>query len=127
MHPVDQTKFYGETTRGNCLEACLASILNKTLGEIPTFAPDGPATTVSDYYDAFEAYLESIDYAYMLFHGPVISDKYHIAVGTSERGVKHAVVRRNGEIIHDPHFSRAGLQTIDHVYFLIPKTLWRKA
>lgn len=40
-----------------------------------------------------------------------LGDIYHEISGPSPRGngVYHAVVGRNGEVVHDPHPSRAGL------------------
>ncbi len=45
---------------------------------------------------------------------------YCLAGGKSERGLWHSCVTLDGEIIHDPHPSRAGLETREDYIVLIP-------
>lgn len=53
-------------------------------------------------------------------------DAMHIIIGETERtprnGNLHAVVGRGGELLHDPHPSRAGLTKVKDWHFIVP--LW---
>ncbi len=103
MRPVDQTT-YGPYD-GNCFSACLASILEIPIDEVPLF--------LGAYWDGFLPWLRE--------HGLWVSFYrrserrvplgYSIAGGRSMRfaGRMHACVAYDGMIVHDPHPSRDGL------------------
>lgn len=104
MIPVTQTEVGPTNPRANCLMACVASILEVELHELP------------DVYELeqqgrhwFEI-LTDVLAKYQLRPvegGP--RDSYHIGVGPSPRGpVPHAVVMIGEAIAHDPHPSRDG-------------------
>jgi len=44
---------------------------------------------------------------------------YHLISGISPRGIAHSVVGLNGEIVHDPHPDRTGLEEVNSWDFLI--------
>jgi len=104
MKPVDQTKFGKE---GNCLQACIASIFKLPLDEVPDFAKIGGD---ENWWKELNKFL----LPYGLYHLEVqnISEcpivGYQLIYGRTVRG-KHAVVGSNGEMVHDPHPSRSGL------------------
>lgn len=124
MIPVDQTQF-GE--QGNCFAACVASILEIKLDEVPNFCakPDGWwlrflrwmsdrgwGVIVLDLVDSegasAAAFLNRIQgYAW-------------IGSGPADRGLLHAVVYCGREMVHDPHPSRAGLQKLEEALFITP-------
>lgn len=96
--------------RGNCFATCIASILEAPLAEVPNFcnsdlwrwdlnrwlAPRGLTyVDVSLPGDARDELVE--------FWG------YHVISGDGPRGHRHSVVGLKGEIVWDPHPSRAGL------------------
>ncbi len=109
MIPVKQTILDFE--HGNCVQACVASILEMKLDEVPNFMAAGP--------DAFETNLD----LWCGYNGlkairitvepqEIIEGCYVIASGLSPRateGQHHAVVWYNGEIVHDPHPSDLGI------------------
>jgi hypothetical protein len=116
MKPVDQTIFYdpAEPPRGNCLAACVASLLELPIEEVPNFC-------------AAEQWLEGY-ISFLREHGcDLVSNRYFpdgpfpedlgsgigglfIAAGQSPLGVNHAVIiDGRGNLIHDPHPSRAGV------------------
>lgn len=102
MRPVDQTR-YG-ILDGNCFSACLASILEIPLGEVPHFW--GPR------WPDFLQWLADRGLAMTLYHKRLyVPPGYSIAGGPSVRfaGQMHACVAFDGLIIHDPHPSREGL------------------
>jgi hypothetical protein len=107
MIPVHQDKFGDKNA--NCFKACLASVFEVGLKDIPSFGWG------SDWHDKFQDYLMStwglyavelgIDYDPDIFQ----PRGYHLIDGISPRGLLHAVVGLNGEMVHDPHPSGDGL------------------
>lgn len=120
MTPITQTRL-GE--HGNCMPACLASIL-----EVPIEAvPDPWAVEVSgDYWlQAWQRYTA-------VHHGLLYVEPYerlaravrpigfHLINGQGPRGHGHSVVGHAGETIWDPHPSRAGLVRVETFGLLVP-------
>lgn len=103
---VDQTSFADSLAGGNCLQACVATILNEPIELVPHFYLFGAA------------WLRALDLFMNLWSLTVERDSdasgLTIAVGMSPRGVKHCVLCVNGEMVHDPHPSRAGLESVDY-------------
>lgn len=117
MTPVDQTAFYSEEegTRGNCCQAAVASILNLPLSEVPNFIDAG-----AGFWTAFYAFFEGRGLRARNYGGMSKAplNEYFLASGPAERGVHHMVVMYNGELAHDPHPSRAGLLSVDHIHII---------
>jgi hypothetical protein len=102
VKPVDQTS-YG-LLDGNCFSACIASILEVALGDVPYFW--GPRQ------EWFARWLAGQGLAAALYPRDVhVPLGYSIAGGPSARfaGRMHACVALDGVIVHDPHPSRDGL------------------
>lgn len=102
MRPVDQTT-YGSHD-GNCLSACLASILEVPIDDVPLF--------LGAYWDDFLPWLKDRGLWVSLYKAEdYVPPGYSIAAGPSKRfaGKLHACVAFNGMIVHDPHPSRDGL------------------
>jgi hypothetical protein len=102
MTPVDQTTF--GHPGGNCFSACVASILDLTIDDVPYFMD------VEDWIAKFARWLDRYDLYPVTFK---VGPEWHpaglyILGGKSSRG-DHAVVARAREIVHDPHPSREGL------------------
>lgn len=106
MLPVYQTIL--EPPGGNCLQACVASILEIGLDEVPNFADKMNFEDLDDssWWTYYEDYLE--------MHGlqPIGIDSvsgwiprgWHIIVGKSPRGdYDHALIGYKGEAVHDPY------------------------
>ena len=119
MKPVDQEFVHKPEIgqMGDCQRAVIASLLELPIEDVPHFLQEVNGDP-SDYWDAIQAFLSLRGLA--LMHVPSRSgatffgdgvDVYHEISGPSPRGngVMHAVVGRNGEIVHDPHPSKAGL------------------
>jgi hypothetical protein len=117
MIPVNQTRF-GGPAGGNCLGACLASILEVSLADIDA----------DDLYESAAAMWSALarvcaghgfrPFSYHVGGGespPIAPQGYHIACNAS-----HAVVALDGVIVHDPHFKRRGLEQITEWILLIP-------
>ena len=124
MKPIDQTTF--GHPGGNCFSACVASIMELSLEQVPYFM----AAPEDRWYARFEAWLERRGlYPLMLPipDGPRgwAPSGYHILSGNSPRKPEdpealHSVVGYHGRILHDPHPSRAGLLSWIDTIVLVP-------
>jgi hypothetical protein len=107
MKPVFQTNF---AENGNCFNACVASILELDLDDIPDF---GAAIEGVDWMTNLNNWLRPKDLCY--FEGRLsydenydnfFSDKdfYFIATGPTNRSrdILHSTVYRKGMLVHDP-------------------------
>ena len=120
MKPVDQTTF--GSPGGNCFSACVASLLEIPIEEVPYFM-DGGA-----WFERFAEWLRPRGYWPLCFKSS--RDGWtpaglHILSGKSPRELAnpnalHSVVAHGGEIEHDPHPSRAGILTRDDFVILVP-------
>ena len=124
MIPIQQTILHTETTKGNCLQAAIASILELSLEEVPVFEGDSWYLQLMHWLeDCYEIELARWDYE-VQFKG------YYLVTGQSPRGnFKHIVVYKNGKMIHDPHPDKTGLVEIESVWLLVrlnPATGQRK-
>ena len=114
--PVFQDRF-GDN--GNCFNACLASLLEVELHDIPEF----PAHQEPEFDKEVNAWLAGRGLTYKRVKGAAFAgqDVYHIIEGISPRGGPHACVGLNGRIIHDPHPAGGGLDKVERWGFLEPK------
>ncbi len=123
MKPVDQNRFYDKDagTRGNCLQATVASILELELEDVPNFQE---APEEIGFWGMFYRYLRGRGFVVLEIQRESLvlePDCLYLAHGDSPRGVKHSVVYRKGRLVHDPHPSRAGLVgDPDYICLLIP-------
>lgn len=105
---VDQTKFGGKD--GNCLAACLATLLRLDIDEVPGFFSDDSGT----WREKMGAWLVERGWGHLCIAGPppeMLGPALSIVSGKSPRGDwLHATVWRGRELLHDPHPSRAGLE-----------------
>lgn len=118
MKPIDQTVFSTpeQKLKGNCLQACLASIFELPLEKVPHFAEMG-----SVWYEQMWEWLKK--FGLMPICVPKSRGRlvfgYSIGNGPGPRGFQHAVVCYNNEIVHDPHPSKAGLVEIQEFIELV--------
>ena len=120
MIPVDQTEFIWPES--NCFSACIASILHLPINEVPTFAK------YDDPWEHVTAWLKERGFYFYDFelHDPFDAEQtppgFHIVTGKSPRHetLRHCVVARGTKIVHDPHPSRAGIETRDDFMCIIP-------
>jgi histidinol-phosphate phosphatase family protein len=115
MRCVDQTKF--GVPEGNCFSACVASILHIPLTDVPAFCK------YENWWERFNEWLKSYGYyASIIRYSETWSPEgFHILSGKSPRGdFQHSVVAMGGDIVHDPHPSRAGVETRIDQIFIIP-------
>lgn len=134
MKEVKQTII--DTDRGNCLSACLASILELDIEEVPNFVWHFK----NEFDDAVQLWLAARGYAWLRIRMPKeikTGDdiRFHalprvlcLATGKSPRGdYYHSVVGEivdgyNFRLVHDPHPDGTGLDGPPVcVEFLIPR------
>ena len=83
---------------GDCLSACLASILEVPIQTVPDFI-DAP-----DFEAAINSWLaeRGLTYTQVPIDNPAPVG-WHTVEGASPRGGQHAVVGRDGTVVFDPH------------------------
>lgn len=124
MIPVDQTLLVERDGMGDCLRACVASILERPIGAVPLC--DREVTKMMRWLntEGFETDLfipahdeipTGVEFAVLCGPSPRFKNGSHAIVGRRE-GVEFVAV-------HDPHPSRAGIDGPPHTII----TFWRKA
>jgi hypothetical protein len=121
MTPIKQTILSNPDTgtRGNCFQACLASLLDLPIEKVPDFHEMG-----TDWADSFYDFLDRNG---CYFYGTpsfnaIASEKgidgYVIVGGTSPRGIisGHSVIYKDGQPFFDPHPSNDFLLEPQEVY-----------
>lgn len=120
MKPVTQT-ITGE--KGNCFPACLASLFEIPIQEIPNFIEAGP--DAEDFWSAARAWLRERGWGILPINlgtgfGPECLHGYQMVWGTSPRGRTHATIWKDGVMVHDPHPDQSGLSTVEGADLLYP-------
>lgn len=121
MKPVDQTVF--TVPGGNCFSACVASLLEIPIDAVPYFMGDKPPGEPEDWFGRLLDWLRPR--GYWAIPLPVGNgwkpEGLCILSGKSPRGdYDHCVIARGLDVVHDPHPSRAGIQTMVDVVVLVP-------
>lgn len=117
MKPVAQTV---TGTQGDCFRACIASILEKPIEDIPLFYGD------DDQWAKYWRWLQeqgfTLEWATLDVSDPP-PDTFYIASVQSpslwSQGLYHAVIGYNGKTVWDPHPSRDIHQLGPHIWFEI--------
>lgn len=111
MTPLMQTEF---GTGGNCLAACIASVLEVSLDSVPNYISE------PDWEERYDDLLSGWGYRLQSLTWDEITSQrlrgcWLIGGGKSPRGIEHAVLIMDGEIVHDPHPEGGGLVEIEYV------------
>ena len=124
MIPVLQDRFYdadapAERSRGNCLQAALASYLDLPLAEVPHFVQDEHDHPGEPEWDSWARecqWLRARGLHVVL--GDPEPGEYALASGPSPRskGIYHIVINLDGQLAHDPHPDGTGLLEVQDVY-----------
>lgn len=114
MKKVYQTEF-GEP-RGNCLQAAIASILERGLDEVPHFV------LCEDWFEQLEKFMDQFGLQPVdVTLNDWVPEGYYIGNGPSPRGYQHSVVFKGPTLVHDPHPENMGLVRVDTVTLFIDK------
>jgi hypothetical protein len=122
MTPVRQTKLYSADGihNGNCYAACLASLLDLPLWMIPPFE-DMFGRGGGQWRDRCEEWLARIfKMQIVMLDGHQVEKlpEFYIGNGRSKRGVMHSVIFSAGAMVHDPHLSDSGIESVEYTYHL---------
>lgn len=103
---------------GNCMQACIASLFNIPLGDVPNFA------AVKNWFKVLNDFVKDRGFYIYERHSQEgylwIPRAYTLVAGQSSRGCKHLVIYKNGVLFHDPHPSNEGIKTVEDIWFLVP-------
>ena len=108
---------------GDCMRACIASLLEYKYEEVPHFYTVDDA---EEFDKKLREFLQQEGFALMTTVPIDIDDGafthgqngiYHIISGNTVRGTYHATVGLDGVVVHDPHESKAGLIEDDEKTF----------
>ncbi len=123
MTPVDQTTFGVKKwpyLPGNCLSACVASILDLRVEDVPLFVQKSdPCDGI--WPERLDAWLGQRGLGALILPASVVLVPpvgFHILYGRSVKNHEHAVVAKESAIVHDPHPSRTGLAKVDCVILI---------
>lgn len=117
---VDQTTFYDPMvpTNGNCQQAVIASFLGLPLSDVPNFLDSADTFTV-DYRN----FLKERGFTAIQLNPRHKPRMNYLAYGRSDRECSHACIYNAGELVHDPHPNRSGLQSVDCIELIVPTDL----
>lgn len=110
MRPVDQR--IQDNVNGDCLAACIASILEVSIDDVPPIIVSEHGTWMTE----IATWLAARGYAlvYVANIPPLSPKGYHIASDG-----EHACVALDGVIVHDPHVLKQGLDCIVRRWLLV--------
>jgi hypothetical protein len=122
MIPVKQDKLYSKEGigNGNCLAACLASLLEVPLWMVPPF---DQMFGRDDWRHRISEWLErmfGLTLVRVSGHHPGGLPEFYIANGPSPRGVYHSTIFSRGALVHDPHYSDGGIKEVEWTWHLAP-------
>jgi hypothetical protein len=145
MIPVTQTLF--GKAEGNCLAACVASILELDLADVPTICADqsdgswlrkladwlaeqGMCAVHASFVDGDPGVVPAPeDLATMRAWMKLRRIGFAIVSGYTTRGLSHSTVWFDGEIVHDPHPSKDPLINVVDMVVIAhrdPRALWHE-
>lgn len=130
MRPVTQ-RIEG-WPNGECVRAAYATLLDLPIDQVPRLDPGISEIMGQEQGDRERMWLGSLGYELieigcdpqyslppeLLAQLPRVP---HLMSGISPRGFGHRVVAIGGQIVHDPHPSRAGLISVYSVGFVVPR------
>lgn len=105
MKPIFQNKLHGGDVKGNCMQACLASVFELPLDQVPSFE----MMERTEWRAAFDVWLNEQGYSLVQQLAEPDIAEYYLIIGDAPRGFLHCVVGKDGEMVHDPHPSQDGL------------------
>lgn len=122
MKPVMQDRLYSPEGigNGNCFAACLASILEIPLWMVPPFDQMFGRSDHAIRRNEWLGRMFGLRLERTGGHEPGKMPEFYIANGPSPRGVAHSTIYSGGRLVHDPHFSGAGIAEVEWTWHLAP-------
>jgi hypothetical protein len=126
MKPVMQT-IYSEKGKpapefANCFQACVASLLELPLEEVPNFM-----LFRAKWWEAVVFYFGGLGYdiGYVDIPPPENGEFYIGSIDYSDRDYCHAVIVKDGAVVHDPHPIDGPLEAVTAHYWISNR--WRRS
>ena len=124
MIPIHQQRHHDPErgVLGDCMAAAVASLLHLRLEDVSELAAPDVHQGL-----ALERFLRDHGLVLLWLRPPIMVDLRgvcHLLAGPGPRGARHVVVAVNGETIHDPHPSGAGLVEAVDYGLLVPLEPW---
>ena len=106
---------YVTQTNNNCLESCIATLLNISIESIPNFGEVGWLDQMNQWLETNYGLTTYVDYFDI-----VLNNVFYICVGKTYRNNKyHSCIYYNGKLHWDPHESRSGLiKEVYNIWFI---------
>lgn len=124
MIPVYQTLFSknNRDKSGDCLRACICSLLHLTIEEVPHFIEHKPS---SKWFNNMEEWLKKKGYKIQFDCEPP-KVEYYMVWGMSPRGILHSVIHSDGKLVHDPHPDGGGvIPPQNYVWLVKERKRWK--
>jgi len=122
MKKVYQTK-YGKN-EGNCFQACVASLFEMSLEEVPNFCWYEP---IEKWYENFILWLHKKGFSAIPLqetniNRPNYKNCFLIVSGKNQDGIMHSVIYKNGEPLFNPNKNCKGInpEMVDIIFPLNP-------
>jgi hypothetical protein len=122
MKQVIQTRF---NTEGNCFAACVASILEVSIDEVPWLKEpenwEDYSLRLNNYLkEKHDLKLFAFEYDSLTNHYPdTLTDGFYIVSGKIEGGLEHSVVYKNRELVHDSNPKKNKIIKLEYIYLFI--------
>jgi hypothetical protein len=113
--PVDQTR-HGDD--GNCLEACVASVMECAIEDVPVQTPGNSTDDFVDYLTILNDWLQErgafLTYFAMTHEQVVIypCGWWIACLSSGNPNYRHSVVAGSDRVFHDPHHWHSRAQTV---------------
>ncbi len=130
MIPVYQTKFGGseapEEDQGNCMAACLASIFELFLEDVPDFAGE---ITNGQWYVHLQRWLATMNLMMVTIpidRIPAIEADFMVSCKSTtlpNPDDGHMVVASNGRVVHNPRADATSIGAVIDIWLLVPLDL----
>lgn len=128
MKPVFMTKFGGseapEEEQGNCIAACLASLFEIELSDVPDFAG---TITNGKWYVILSTWLakRNLELSFYPVKNVVPPVQGYYMLGCKSTTLKnpddgHMVIAQNGQVVHDPNPNAKGVGEKEDICLLTP-------
>lgn len=106
-----------QVARDDCMRACLATYFGLTLAEVPGLETEQWHHEVRDFAHARGLGYVTIKVPNEEVFRESFSGGFLICTGESARGMRHAVIYKDGELWHDPHPGSTGIKAVEQVDF----------
>ena len=105
---------------GDCMRACVASLFNIALSEVPDLSDHGWQTELREWARPRGYGFVTIECPNEDVFRDSFSDGFLIVAGQSARDRLHAVIYKDGKLWHDPHPASTGIDRVRQVDFFYP-------